>query len=74
MTCNKQTSTSDMHLTYKEVFQKFSKVLTRVHDLGKLADMTVEAMAEIFGVGRVGFMLIYKKGGAEPTLPLPGTR
>lgn len=63
MTYNKQTSTSDMHLTYKEVFQKFSKVLTRVHDLGKLADMTVEAMAEIFGVGRVGFMLIYKKEG-----------
>ncbi|MFN3531304.1 MAG: response regulator [Candidatus Brocadia sp.] len=62
-TGNKQTSASDMHLPYKEVFQKFSKVLTRVHDLGKLADMTVEAMAEIFGVGRVVFMLIYKKEG-----------
>lgn len=60
---NKQINTGDMYLTYKEVFQKFSKVLTRVHDLGKLADMTVEAMAEIFGVGRVGFMLIYKKEG-----------
>lgn len=60
---NKQTNTNDTHLTYKEVFQKFSKVLTRVHDLGKLADMTVEAIAEIFGVGRVAFMLIYKKEG-----------
>lgn len=60
---NKQPSASDMHIIYKEVFQKFSKVLTRVHDLGKLADMTVEAMAEIFGVGRVVFMLIYKKEG-----------
>ncbi len=60
---NKQTYAGDAHLTYKEVFQKFSKVLTRVHDLGKLADMTVEAIAEIFGVGRVVFMLIYKKEG-----------
>lgn len=60
---NKQSNTSDTHLTYKEVFQKFSKVLTHVYDLGKLADMTVEAMAEIFGVGKVVFMLIYKKEG-----------
>jgi PAS domain S-box-containing protein len=65
ITCKKQTNANDMHLTYKDVFQKFSKVLTRVHDLGKLADMTVEAMAEIFGVGRVVFMLIYKKEGVS---------
>lgn len=60
---NKQTNTGDTHLTYKEVFQKFSKVLTHVYDLGKLADMTVDAMAEIFGVGKVVFLLIYKKEG-----------
>lgn len=63
ITGNKQGNSNDTNLTYKEVFQKFSKVLTRVHDLGKLADMTVEAIAEIFGVGRVTFMLIYKKEG-----------
>ncbi|MFQ5862406.1 MAG: ATP-binding protein [Candidatus Brocadiales bacterium] len=57
----KQTRTNDLQLTYKEVFQKFSKVLTHVHDLRKLADMTVEAMAEIFRVGRVVFMLIDKE-------------
>ncbi len=60
---NRQVNTNDTYLAYKEVFQKFSKVLTRVHDLGKLADMTVEAITEIFGVGRVVFMLIYKKEG-----------
>ncbi|MDN3515380.1 MAG: response regulator [Candidatus Brocadia sp.] len=60
---NKQADTGDSRLVYKEVFQKFSKVLTRVYDLEKLADMMVEAMAEIFGVGRVVFMLIYKKEG-----------
>ncbi len=62
---NKQADTGTPRLTYKEVFQKFSKVLTRVHDLGKLADMTVEALAEIFGVGRVVFLLIYKKEGVS---------
>ena len=62
-TFNKQTSTSDLHLKYKEVFQKFSKILARVHDLGKLADLTVEAMSEIFGVGKAVFMLIYRKEG-----------
>ena len=54
----KQTGTNGLHLTYKEIFQKFSRVLTHVDDLGKLADLTVEAMAEIFRVGRVIFMLI----------------
>ncbi|MBE7444863.1 MAG: response regulator [Planctomycetia bacterium] len=63
---NKQTNTGDTHLTYKEVFQKFSKVLTHVYDFGNFAEMTVEAMAEIFGVGRVVFMLIYKEGISRP--------
>src|SRR3989304_6058359 len=49
---NKQENVRVPFLGYKEVFQKFSKVLTRVYDLGKLADLTVEAMAETFGVGR----------------------
>ena len=60
---SKQESARVPHLTYKEVFQKFSKVLTRVYDLGKLADLTVEAMAETFGVGRAVFMLLDKNDG-----------
>ena len=60
---NKQESTRVPYLTYKEVFKKFSKVLTHVYDLGKLADLTVEAMAETFGVGRVVFMLMDKNDG-----------
>ena len=60
---NKQESARVPHLTYKEVFQKFSKVLTRVYDLGKLADLTVEAMAETFGVGRAVFMFMDKNDG-----------
>ncbi len=57
----KQTSTNNLHLRYKEVFQKFSKALAHIYDLRKLADLTVEAMAEIFRVGRVVFMLIDKE-------------
>ncbi|TVM00666.1 MAG: hypothetical protein CV087_12790 [Candidatus Brocadia sp. WS118] len=60
---NRQPGTGEINLKYKEVFQKFSKVLARVQDLGKLADLTVEAMSEIFGVGKVVFMLVYKKEG-----------
>jgi len=60
---NKQENARVPFLGYKEVFQKFSKVLTRVYDLGKLADLTVEAMAETFGVGRAIFMLLYKHDG-----------
>jgi len=60
---NKQESARVPYLTYKEVFQKFSKVLTRVYDLGKLADLTVEAMAETFGVGRAVFMFMDKNDG-----------
>ena len=60
---NKQENVRVPFLGYKEVFQKFSKVLTRVYDLGKLADLTVEAMAETFGVGRAVFMLMDKNGG-----------
>jgi response regulator of citrate/malate metabolism len=60
---NKQENARVPFLGYKEVFQKFSKVLTRVYDLGKLADLTVEAMAETFGVGRAVFMLLYKHDG-----------
>jgi len=60
---NKQESARVPHLTYKEVFEKFSKVLTRMYDLGKLTDLTVEAMAETFGVGRVVFMLMDKNDG-----------
>jgi len=60
---NKQESARVPFLGYKEVFQKFSKVLTRVYDLGKLADLTVEAMAETFGVGRAVFMLMDKNDG-----------
>lgn len=59
----KQTNTSSLYLTYKEVFQKFSKALTHVYDLRKLADSIVEGMAEIFRVGKVVFMLIDKEGG-----------
>lgn len=61
----RQTGTNRPHLTYKEIFQKFSRVLTHVYDLGKLADLTVEAMAEIFTVGRVVFMLIDKENGTS---------
>ncbi|HEY4481332.1 MAG TPA: response regulator, partial [Candidatus Brocadiaceae bacterium] len=60
---NKQENVRVPFLGYKEVFQKFSRVLTRVYDLGKLADLTVEAMAETFGVGRAIFMLLYKHDG-----------
>ncbi|MBW7898147.1 Alginate biosynthesis transcriptional regulatory protein AlgB [Candidatus Brocadiaceae bacterium B188] len=60
---NRQPNTNEIYLKYKEVFQKFSKVLARVHDLGKLADLTVEAMSEIFGVGKAVFVLVYKKEG-----------
>ncbi|MBM2835804.1 MAG: Two-component sensor kinase [Candidatus Brocadiaceae bacterium] len=60
---NKQENARVSFLGYKEVFQKFSKVLTRVYDLGKLADLTVEAMAETFGVGRAVFMLLDKNDG-----------
>ena len=60
---NKQENVRVTFPGYKEVFQKFSKVLTRVYDLGKLADLTVEAMAETFGVGRAVFMLMDKNDG-----------
>lgn len=60
---NRRPGAGELHLKYKEVFQKFSKVLARVQDLGRLADLTVEAMSEIFGVGKVVFMLVYKKEG-----------
>ncbi|HHT9136756.1 MAG TPA: response regulator [Candidatus Wunengus sp. YC60] len=63
LTFNKQESARVPYLAYKEVFQKFSKVLTHVYDLGKLADLTVEAMAETFGVGRVVFMLTNRNDG-----------
>ena len=53
----KQTCNGNLQLSYNEVFQKFSKVLTHVYDLSKLADLTVEAMSEIFRVGRVMFLL-----------------
>lgn len=51
------------HLTYKEIFQKFSKALTQVYDAGKLADLIIEALAETFKVGRIVFMLIQKNEG-----------
>ena len=60
---NKQENARVPYLVYKEVFQKFSKVLTHVYDLGKLADLTVEAMAETFGVGRVVLMLMDRNDG-----------
>ncbi|MBI2472219.1 MAG: response regulator [Planctomycetes bacterium] len=60
---NKQENARVPYLAYKEVFQKFSKVLTHVYDLGKLADLTVEAMSETFGVGRVVFMLMNRNDG-----------
>ncbi|MCR4319260.1 MAG: response regulator [Candidatus Brocadiaceae bacterium] len=60
---NKQERARAPFLGYKEIFQKFSKILTRVHDLGKLADLTVEALAETFGVGRAVFMLMDKNDG-----------
>jgi len=60
---NKQPHGTDLRLTYKEVFQKFSKALAHVYDLEKLVDLTVEAMAEIFKVGKVVFMLVDKEGG-----------
>lgn len=63
MSFNKQEGFRSQHLAYKEVFQKFSKVLTHVYDLGKLADLTVDAMAETFGVGRVVFMLMDRGDG-----------
>ncbi len=59
----KQAGTSDIRLTYKEVFQKFSKALTHVYDLEKLIDLTVEALAEIFRVGRIVFILINREEG-----------
>lgn len=62
---NRQPNAGEINLKYKEVFQKFSKVLARVQDLGKLADLTVEAMSEIFGVGKVVFTLVYKKEGVS---------
>ena len=60
---NRQSGAVAPHLMYKEVFQKFSKVLTHVHDPGKLADLTVEALAEIFRVGKIVFMLVYREEG-----------
>lgn len=60
---HRRPGAGEMHLKYKEVFQKFSKVLARVQDLGRLADLTVESISEIFGVGKVIFMLVYKKEG-----------
>src|SRR3990172_10072760 len=60
---NKQENARVPYLFYNKVFHKFSKVLTRVYDLGKLADLTVEAMAETFGVGRAVFMLLNKNDG-----------
>ena len=60
---NKQENARVPFLEYKEVFQKFSKVLTRMYDLGKLTDLTVEAMAETFGVGRAVFVLMDKNDG-----------
>lgn len=54
---------SELHLSYKEIFQKFSKALTQVYDLGRLADYITDALAEIFKVGRVVFMLIHKDEG-----------
>ncbi|HHT9119307.1 MAG TPA: ATP-binding protein [Candidatus Hypogeohydataceae bacterium YC41] len=56
-----QKSTSNLHLTYKEVFQKFSKALMHVNDLRKLVDLSIEAIAEIFRVGKIVFMLIDKE-------------
>lgn len=58
----KQISANNLHVTYKEVFQTFSKVLTHVYDLRKLACMTVEAISEIFRLGRVMFMMIDEEG------------
>ncbi|MCF6158211.1 MAG: response regulator [wastewater metagenome] len=57
---HKQTNMSDLHLPYKEIFQKFSKALTQVYDLGRLTDLIVEALAELFKVGRVVCILVYK--------------
>lgn len=61
----KQIRTSDNRLTYKEVFQKFSKALTHVYDLERLVDLTVEALAEIFRVGRVVFILVNREEGVS---------
>jgi len=60
---DKQTDLSDLRYTYKEVFQKFSKALTYVYDFEKFIDLMVEALAEIFRVGRVVFMLNDKSAG-----------
>ncbi|MGQ3685648.1 MAG: response regulator [Candidatus Loosdrechtia sp.] len=51
------------HMTYKEIFQKFSKALTQFYNAGKLADLIIEALAEIFKVGRIVFILIQPKEG-----------
>lgn len=61
----KQISNASSHLPYKEVFQKFLKVLSQVFDLKKLTNLTVEAMAEIFGVGKVVFLMIDKEEGVS---------
>ncbi len=63
LTSHKQMRSGDIRLTYKEVFQKFSKALTHVYNLEKLVDLTVEALAEIFRVGRVVFILINREEG-----------
>ncbi|GAB61539.1 MAG: response regulator [Candidatus Jettenia sp.] len=63
LTFNKQPTVSNLHLAYKEVFQKFSKALTQVYDLGKLADSIVDAIADIFKVGKIVFMLVNKHEG-----------
>ncbi len=60
---NKQTNYNGSCLTYKEIFQKFSKALTHVYDLEKLIDLIVEALAEIFRVGRIVFILVDKEKG-----------
>lgn len=60
---NKQPTISELQLAYKEIFQKFSKALAQVYDLGKLADLIVDAIAEIFKVGRIVFMLVHKHEG-----------
>ncbi|MCF6148587.1 MAG: GAF domain-containing protein [Candidatus Kuenenia sp.] len=56
-------SRENYQFAYKDVLQKFSKALAYVHDLKKLVDLIVEALSEIFGVGKIVFLLVDKEDG-----------
>jgi len=56
-----QTQEKNSEFMYKEVFQKFSRSLKHVYDIGKLSELTIEALSEIFKVGKIIFFLLDKE-------------